>query len=351
MRVIRNIVILALLGIGGFYLLELDASSPEKAMDSTSDVVERESRIERKTAPEKEPQPMEEGLFQWIGESQQSLVENLGEPQRKDLSAYEYTWWVYTDNSTYTQFGIQDNEIITVYATGSELDTEPIQVGQPYDDVDEQLSFVSEVTYNPGFSSYTFQLNQDDLKTRPLIKISDDVFMQVYFDTFTEKLSSIRVLTADTLLRHRPYELEYRGDLPDEPELTDEQWAKVEEGMEKQLFDITNVMRNQHEQSKLTWEDTVSEVAFSHSKDMAENDYFSHYSQNGDGLKERLSFDDISYVTAGENIAAQYPDAPAAMEGWLNSEGHREALLNGDYTHLGVGVYRFYYTQNFLEKP
>ncbi|MFB4475823.1 CAP domain-containing protein, partial [Oceanobacillus caeni] len=30
------------------------------------------------------------------------------------------------------------------------------------------------------------------------------------------------------------------------------------------------------------------------------------------------------------------------------SEGHREALLSEDYTHIGVGVYRLYYTQNFL---
>ncbi|MDY0396277.1 CAP domain-containing protein [Virgibacillus halophilus] len=39
------------------------------------------------------------------------------------------------------------------------------------------------------------------------------------------------------------------------------------------------------------------------------------------------------------------------MQGWLNSKGHREALLNKDYTNLGVGVYKFYYTQNFLAKP
>ncbi|UJL47829.1 CAP domain-containing protein [Virgibacillus sp. NKC19-16] len=354
MRFIRNIVLLALLGIGAFYVFELNTNSPEEAIDSINDVVkEKDSQIETKRAPEKEEDMLlEEDLLQWIGKSQEVLVEALGEPNRTDRSAYEYTWWVYTDSKDkYIQFGMQDNKIITVYAAGNALDTEPIQVGQGYDAVDDQLSFSNELTYSQGLSSYIFLLNQDDLKTRPLVKVSDNIFIQIYFDTFTQELSSIRVLTADTLLKHRPYELEYRGDLPDEPDLTDEQWAEVEEGMEKQIFDITNVMRHQHERPSLNWEDTVSEVAFSHSKDMAENNYFSHYSQNGDGLKERLSVEDIFYATAGENIAAQYPDAPAAMEGWLNSEGHREALLNGDYTHLGVGVYRFYYTQNFLEKP
>lgn len=52
----------------------------------------------------------------------------------------------------------------------------------------------------------------------------------------------------------------------------------------------------------------------------------------------------------GENIAYNYVDGPAAVEGWLNSEGHRKALLNQDYTHLGVGVKEKYYTQNFIKK-
>ncbi|MGK0698226.1 CAP domain-containing protein [Priestia flexa] len=51
---------------------------------------------------------------------------------------------------------------------------------------------------------------------------------------------------------------------------------------------------------------------------------------------------------AGENIASNYTDGPAAVEGWLNSEGHRKALLNNDFTHLGVGVYEKFYTQNFI---
>lgn len=56
----------------------------------------------------------------------------------------------------------------------------------------------------------------------------------------------------------------------------------------------------------------------------------------------------ISFKVAGENIAAQYVDGLAAVEGWLNSEGHRVNLLDESYSHLGVGVYQRYYTQNFM---
>ena len=42
------------------------------------------------------------------------------------------------------------------------------------------------------------------------------------------------------------------------------------------------------------------------------------------------------------------------MEGWMNSPGHRENILNPDLTELGVGFYqgsgsyRYYWTQCFI---
>lgn len=354
MRVIRSLLILILLVIGGYYFLQQNDMSTEEAIDNISKVLkQKKNMLETKEVPEGKQQsiPLEGDVFQWVGKSSDELVQALGDPLRKDLSAYGYTWWVYTDQTNqYIQFGITDDKIETIFATGNDLSTDPIQMGASYETVNDEFSFTDEVTYSKGVSSYTFRLSDDDVQMRPLAKITDDLFIQCYFDTFTNKLSSIRILTADTLLKHRPYEVEYRGDLPDPPDLSDKQWATVESGSEQQIFDITNVMRNQHEKATLNWEEIVGEVAFLHSKDMAVNNYFSHYGLDGSGLKERLAEKDIHYLAAGENIAAEYPDAAAAMEGWLNSEGHREALLSDDYTHLGVGVYQLYYTQNFLSE-
>lgn len=85
-----------------------------------------------------------------------------------------------------------------------------------------------------------------------------------------------------------------------------------------------------------------------HSNDMKENEYFSHESPTNGSLADRLKAEDVAYQMAGENIAAQYIDGIAAMEGWLNSKGHRDTLLNPDFTRLGVGVNEVYYTQNFI---
>ncbi|MFD1849170.1 CAP domain-containing protein [Oceanobacillus bengalensis] len=351
MRFIQSsLVLLSIIVLVVFYFIQENDMTKEGTIGNIDNIVEKRSQLELKEVPEV-PSLVNGEVFQWIGKSQEELVKALGEPVRKDQSAYEYEWWIYTDERTeYIQFGILNNEIITIYGTGDNLDSNPIQIGQAYGDVNDIFDFSNEVTYKEGIASYTFHLSEEDMIMRPLIKLKENMFLQVYFDTVTNKVSSIRVLTGDVLLRHRIYEIVYRGDLPAEPKLTDEEWEEVGLGMEKQVFTITNIIRNRYEKAALQWDNSVGEVAFLHSRDMAENDYFSHFGLNGDGLKERLAAREVYYVAAGENIAAQYTDAPAAIEGWLNSEGHREALLSDTYSHIGVGVYRLYYTQNFLAK-
>ncbi|WP_156290449.1 CAP domain-containing protein [Oceanobacillus salinisoli] len=347
MRFIQSLVLVMIIALAVFYFMEQTDMSEDKAMENTVDFVkEKRSVLDTKVVPE---ELFRENIFRWISQTENELLEQFGEPLRKDPSAYGYEWWVYKKaNSEYVQFGVLDKEIVSIYATGDHLELDPIYIGQAYEELQNEFNFSDEITYSETLSSYTFRLTEEDVKIRPLVKVSNEVFMQLYFDSFTEELSSVRILTADTLLKHRPYEIVYRGELPGEPNMSEEEWKAVEKGMEKQIYDITNVMRERQGKKALEWEDTVSEVAYEHSKDMAENDYFSHFGLDGEGLKERLAAKEVFYVSAGENIAAQYTDAPAAMEGWLNSEGHREALFNDEYTHIGVGVYRLHYTQNFL---
>ena len=352
MRILRSLVLLTIVVIIAFYWVEQNESTGQENADSQA--VEKNLMLQAKSTPAltASKQVLQGDLYQWIGKPTEELKNEMGEPVRKDLSAYDYIWWVYTNEKDYyIQFGIEDGHVQTIYAVGEGLSLEPIQIGATYEAIREEFPIEKEVDYTDGYATYTFRMTAEDVIQRPLVKVTDDLFMQFYFDTFTNELSSVRLMDADILLRHQPYEVVYRGPLPDKPDLTDNEWGQVERGMEQQIFNISNVLRNRFDKSALEWEEDVSEVAYQHSKDMNDNNYFSHYSLNGDGLKERLAITGLFYISAGENIAAQYPDAPAAVEGWLNSEGHREALLQEEYTHLGVGVYRFYYTQNFLANP
>lgn len=299
----------------------------------------------------KEPSmTFDDSVFSLMKKSANEIVEVMGEPERKDKTPYNYTWWIYNQEDAYFQIGIFDDQVETVFVTGSNVDSSPITIGDSYDDLKDQFPLKNEVTYQKGISNYTFLLSNQDLKTHPLIKLENNLFVQSYIDTFTNEVSSLRIITGDLLTLQRFYEMEYRGSLPEQPELTDEEWREVEKSMEKQIFDLTNVHREMRGVPKLSLDEATSEVAYLHSKDMFEKQYFSHESKDGRGLKERLERKEIHYLAAGENIAALHSDAPAVMEGWLNSEGHRETLLNEQYNYIGIGVHRLYYTQNFLLK-
>src|SRR5699024_2829743 len=133
-----------------------------------------------------------------------------------------YTWWVYElEEMNYIQFGITDKQITTIFATGNSLSAEPFQIGRDYEELLDEFSFPDKITYQKGISFYSFLLNDDDLKTHPLLQVADDGFVQLYFDTISSQLSSIRIATGDVLLRQRFYEMEYRGNLPADIDLTD----------------------------------------------------------------------------------------------------------------------------------
>jgi Cysteine-rich secretory protein family len=45
----------------------------------------------------------------------------------------------------------------------------------------------------------------------------------------------------------------------------------------------------------------------------------------------------VSEDTRGENIAAGYDSAQKVVAAWMNSEGHRQNILNCRFTSIGIG--------------
>jgi uncharacterized protein YkwD len=292
-----------------------------------------------------------EGMGIYIGQDVSMLKRDFGEPQRIDASLYGYQWYIYNlDYSHYIQVGVDNNnQIVTVYAIGDQMNVMPFKIGQPVEEIFNSTDIEMNIDIELNSNSYRFELDEADFNMRPLVRLGD-VYVQLYIDKFTGTLSSLRFLNAETLIKQRPYEMVYRGDLLEPVEPSEAIWRIIEEGSEKEIFDITNVLRIRHNLEPLIWDDETSEVALGHSKDMFESKDFSHTSKKFGSLSDRLDAGKIVFKSAGENIAANYTDAPAVVEGWLNSNGHRESLLNDEFTHLGVGVFQKYYTQNFIRK-
>ncbi|MCK0470633.1 CAP domain-containing protein [Halalkalibacter sp. APA_J-10(15)] len=285
----------------------------------------------------------------FIGLAGDEIEERFGEPDRIDPTAYSYDWWIYLfeeDSTTYLQVGIQDDEVVTAFVSGQVGETF-FSVGEMYEELDDLFTFSNQVDVKASNGQYQFELSAADLLARPLVEV-DGEWVQLYFDTHTNELSSLRMLTADMLVEMRPYSVSYIGDPPERPTVSNDDWQEIEHAEARQIFDYTNVIRARHGLEAYEWQEDVAVVAYGHSREMKEKEFFSHTSPEYGELDQRFERSDIGFRLAGENIAAMYTDGVAAVEGWLNSEGHRVNLLHEEFTHLGVGVFQDYYTQNFM---
>jgi uncharacterized protein YkwD len=104
----------------------------------------------------------------------------------------------------------------------------------------------------------------------------------------------------------------------------------------------------------LTWNARLATAAYGHSRDMADNNYFSHDSLDGRSMVDRINATGYTWSTIGENIAAGYNGVQSVVSGWMASDGHCANLMNPRFTELGMAcarndasTYRLYWTQEF----
>ncbi len=107
----------------------------------------------------------------------------------------------------------------------------------------------------------------------------------------------------------------------------------------------------------LTWNARLANAAYGHSRDMADNNYFSHDSLDGRSMADRINATGYTWSTIGENIAAGYTSLQGTVNGWMASEGHCANLMNPRFTEFALACarndasqYRLYWTQN-LGRP
>lgn len=121
---------------------------------------------------------------------------------------------------------------------------------------------------------------------------------------------------------------------------------------EQEVVDLTNQEREKQGLAPLEIDLELSVVSKDKSKDMLNNQYFSHDSPTYGSPFDMMEQYGISYRTAGENIAKGQSSPEEVVNGWMNSPGHRENILNGDFTHIGVGYVEEenVWTQQFIGK-
>ena len=107
------------------------------------------------------------------------------------------------------------------------------------------------------------------------------------------------------------------------------------------ILDLVNGARSRAGLKTLVLEDRLSAAAQQHSLDMACNDFISHTGSDGSLWYQRVA--DQGYAnsnSARENIYVGNPafggDAQGAFDWWMNSQIHRDNILNSGVTQIGI---------------
>ncbi|ODV56274.1 CAP domain-containing protein [Lysinibacillus fusiformis] len=121
---------------------------------------------------------------------------------------------------------------------------------------------------------------------------------------------------------------------------------------EQEVVKLTNAERTKAGLSPLQTDDKLMAAAREKSQDMQSNNYFSHTSPTFGSPFDRMKALGIAYKSAGENIAQGQRSPQEVVQAWMDSPGHRANILNGKFTHIGVGYVKSgnYWTQQFITK-
>lgn len=108
-------------------------------------------------------------------------------------------------------------------------------------------------------------------------------------------------------------------------------------GFESALIGLINQERQNRGIASLNAQGQLTTAARNHSADMACNDFVSHTGSDGSLPWDRVAALGYAYAAIAENIYAGSSDPQAAFNGWMNSSGHRDNMLNPAYTEIGIG--------------
>jgi uncharacterized protein YkwD len=139
--------------------------------------------------------------------------------------------------------------------------------------------------------------------------------------------------------------------------------VKYLQKVEDLVIDLTNRARRAKGLPPLIKDDELTNVARAYSDDMLVRRFFDHTTPDGVTFDARISDHYPHWVRyMGENIwyASGYNPVNAQrlakeiVDDWMSSPGHRDNLLDPDFTHLGVGVSARHHTiratQEFVGK-
>ena len=104
------------------------------------------------------------------------------------------------------------------------------------------------------------------------------------------------------------------------------------------LHILVNLQRANNGLPNLQWDDSLAQIALSHSNDMQKNDYFNHNDLQGQDPSYRLSCDNPRENIAWTDGYSLDKVSGIIIDDWMGSQQHRDNILNSVSNSEGIGV-------------
>jgi len=123
---------------------------------------------------------------------------------------------------------------------------------------------------------------------------------------------------------------------------------------EARIFDLINAERRHQGLRPLVFSAQLNQMARIQAQNMAYYQKMAHVLPNATlpTLGDRAQYVRYTFGRIAENVALGYPNAETVVEGWMNSRGHRQNILDAGVVETGIAVARsatggLYYCQVF----
>jgi len=101
----------------------------------------------------------------------------------------------------------------------------------------------------------------------------------------------------------------------------------------------TNIQRAKYGLPALKENSKLDNTAMLKAGDMLRNQYFGHVSPTGVGIGDLAAEVGYEFISIGENLAlGNFENDETLVQAWMDSPGHRENILNKNYSEIGVAV-------------
>lgn len=106
----------------------------------------------------------------------------------------------------------------------------------------------------------------------------------------------------------------------------------------KKLIDLTNQERINHNLPILSINLQLTQAAQKKAQNILEYNKFSHQLPDGKKFSAPIKEAGYQYTVAGENLAMGFAEPKAIVNAWMNSQGHRDNILNSKYKDIGIFI-------------